>query len=54
MPKPKEKEKRKDFVARCIPILIKELRKKYPRATEAEWRDRAIVSCYTLWRRYKK
>jgi hypothetical protein len=53
MPKPKKDEKRKEFVERCIPILIKELRKKYPRATEAQLRDRAIVECYTRWRRYK-
>jgi hypothetical protein len=53
MPKPTKDEKRKDFVERCIPILIKELRKKFPRATDAELRDRAIATCYTYWRRSK-
>jgi len=44
MPKPRAKEKKDEFIKRCIPILIKEGRKK----------DQAIAICHSLFKNRKK
>jgi len=42
MPKPKKGEKEKDFIARCIPIVIED--------ETAEDQEQAIAVCYSMWR----
>jgi hypothetical protein len=41
MPHPKEGESKKEFISRCIPILIHEGRES----------DQAAAICYSLWER---
>jgi hypothetical protein len=43
MPKPKKGEKRKDFVSRCIPIVLKD--------GTAKDQDQAVAVCNSMWRR---
>ena len=43
MPTPSKNESQKDFISRCIPIVIGEGVKK----------DQAAARCYSIWRRSK-
>lgn len=40
MPTPNKGENKKDFLARCIPAVIKE---------EGKPQDQAVAICYSLW-----
>ena len=44
MPKPKKGESQKEYIGRCIPILIEEGRKQ----------DQAVAICYSMWRNRNK
>ena len=44
MPVPKPGESKKDFIGRCVPIVISEGRPK----------DQSIAICYSIWKRNKK
>jgi hypothetical protein len=46
MPKPKKDEKEKDFISRCIPIVMDE--------GTAEDNKQAAAVCYSMWRESKK
>ena len=46
MPKPKEDEKFKEFISRCIPVR----RKEHPK----ESKEQSIRVCYEIWRKQKK
>ena len=43
MPAPREGETQKEFVSRCIPIVIREGKK----------RDQAVAICHSMWREKK-
>lgn len=45
MPTPEKGETEKDFIARCIPYVIKE---------EGIEQDHAVAKCYGIWRQDKK
>ena len=44
MPKPRKNEKRKDYIARCVPIVVRE--GLTPR--------QAVGRCHGMWRQSKK
>lgn len=46
MPSPQKGEKRKEFISRCIPIVMRE--------GTAEDGKQAAAICYSYWRRKKK
>lgn len=39
MPKPKKNERKEEFIARCVPILLEEGKSK----------DQAVAVCYSMW-----
>jgi hypothetical protein len=43
MPKPRKKETKEEFVARCIPVIIEEGKPK----------DQAVAICYSIWEKKK-
>ena len=46
MPTPREGEEQKDFVSRCIPIVLKE--------GTAKDRSQAAAICFSMWREHAK
>jgi len=44
MPAPREGEKQKDFISRCISYIIKK---------EGKKRDQAVAICHSLWEEKK-
>ena len=44
MPTPRKGEKEKDFIARCVPILIE----------EGKPSDQAVAQCHSIWDSSKK
>ena len=44
MPTPKKNESEEDFVARCIPILIR----------EGKTQEQAVAQCHSMYRQAKK
>jgi hypothetical protein len=39
MPKPKKNERKEDFIARCVPVLVE----------EGKPQGQAVAICYSMW-----
>jgi len=44
MPNPRKNEKKKEYISRCIPQVIK----------EGKEQDQAIAICYSMWKEHEK
>ena len=51
LPTPKKKESQKDFIGRCVPLVIEE--QEFDAEDEGE-RKQAVAICYNQWRKVKK
>ena len=46
MPKPNPNESKKDFIARCVPYVLKE--------GTAKDNKQAVAMCYSIWKQHRK
>ena len=46
MPKPKKGEKKREYIARCIPVVLRE--------GTAKSREQAVAICNSLWEKHRE